>query len=79
MDTRMLNWLLEDSEPSIRYRTLRELLEDDGYARHAEHIGKLEGSARAFFDNEFRGKEFGCQYAEAFVRHVQGRSGGLPG
>lgn len=44
--------------PDATIHTLRELLEDDGYARHAEHIGKLEGSARAFFDNEFRGKEF---------------------
>ena len=24
--------------------------------------------------NQFRGKEFGCRYAEAFIRHVQGPS-----
>jgi N-acetylglucosamine malate deacetylase 1 len=28
--------------------------------------------------NQFRGKEFGCQYAEAFIRHAQGPVGWLP-
>lgn len=44
--------------PGATIHTLRELLEDDGYDRYAAHIAKLEGSARAFFDNEFRGKQF---------------------
>lgn len=44
--------------PDATIHTFRELLEDDGYERHAAHIGKLQGSARAFFENEFRGKEF---------------------
>ncbi|MEX0957304.1 MAG: ATP-binding protein [Rhizobiaceae bacterium] len=44
--------------PGATIHTLRELLEDDGYDKYAAHIAKLEGSARAFFDNEFRGKEF---------------------
>lgn len=44
--------------PEATIHTFRELLEDDGYDRYASHITKLEGSARAFFDNEFRGKQF---------------------
>jgi hypothetical protein len=35
---------------------LRELLEDGGYDR--PHIAKLQGSAHAFFEQEFNGKEF---------------------
>lgn len=57
--------------PDATIHTLRELLEDDGYARHAEHIGKLEGSARAFFDNEFRGKEF-AQTRRQVLRRLYG-------
>ena len=44
--------------PDATIHTLRELLEDGGSARYRQHIGKLTGSARAFFDNEFDGKEF---------------------
>ncbi|MBO6726100.1 MAG: ATP-binding protein [Rhizobiaceae bacterium] len=44
--------------PGATIHTLRELLEDDGYDKYAGNIAKLEGSARAFFENEFRGKEF---------------------
>lgn len=43
--------------PCATIHTLRELLEDDGYDKYAGHIAKLEGSARAFFENEFRGKK----------------------
>nr|WP_295463823.1 ATP-binding protein [Mesorhizobium sp.] len=57
--------------PDATIHTLRELLEDDGYARHAEHIGKLEGSARAFFENEFRGKEF-AQTRRQVLRRLYG-------
>lgn len=57
--------------PDATIHTLRELLEDDGYARHAEYIGKLEGSARAFFDNEFRGKEF-AQTRRQVLRRLYG-------
>lgn len=57
--------------PDATIHTLRELLEDDGYTRHAEHIGKLEGSARAFFDNEFRGKEF-AQTRRQVLRRLYG-------
>lgn len=44
--------------PNATIHTFRELLEDDGYDKHYEHIQKLEGSARSFFESEFRSKEF---------------------
>lgn len=44
--------------PNATIHTFRELLEDGGYETYQEHIEKLQGSARAFFDNEFRGNEF---------------------
>ena len=44
--------------PNATIHTLRELLEKDGYAKYEEHIEKLEGSAKAFFENEFNSSEF---------------------
>jgi hypothetical protein len=44
--------------PNATIHTFRELLEDDGFDKHYEHIKKLEGSARSFFESEFRSKEF---------------------
>ena len=44
--------------PNATIHTFRELLEDDGFDKHYEHIKKLEGSARSFFETEFRSKEF---------------------
>jgi len=44
--------------PGATIHTFRQLLEDDGVTRFASHIAKLSGSARAFFENEFAGKEF---------------------
>ncbi|MCP4407720.1 MAG: ATP-binding protein [Gammaproteobacteria bacterium] len=44
--------------PEATIHTLRELLEDGGFDRYRNHIEKLQGSARAFFENEFNGKEF---------------------
>ena len=44
--------------PDATIHTLRELLEDGGNDRFREHIEKLQGSARAFFENEFNGREF---------------------
>ena len=44
--------------PGATIHTLRELLEDGGYDRYRAHIEKLQGSARAFFEQEFNGKEF---------------------
>lgn len=57
--------------PNATIHTFRELLEDDGYARYAAYIGKLEGSARAFFENEFRGKEF-AQTRRQVLRRLYG-------
>lgn len=54
--------------PGATVHTLRELLEDDGYDRYVEHIAKLEGSARAFFENEFRGKEFAATRRQVLRR-----------
>ena len=44
--------------PNATIHTLREFLEDGGYDRYREHIERLQGSARAFFENEFNGREF---------------------
>ncbi len=44
--------------PNATIHTFRELLEDDGYDKHYVHIQKLEGSARSFFESEFRSREF---------------------
>ncbi len=44
--------------PGATIHTLREILEDGGSAKYQEHIDKLEGSARNFFETEFNGKEF---------------------
>ncbi len=44
--------------PNATIHTLRELLEDGGYERYEKHILELEGSARAFFENEFNSSEF---------------------
>ena len=44
--------------PNATIHTFRELLEDDGFDKHYDHIKKLEGSARSFFETEFRSKEF---------------------
>ena len=44
--------------PNATIHTLRELLEDGGSDRYRNRIEKLQGSARAFFENEFNGREF---------------------
>lgn len=44
--------------PGATIHTLRELMEPDAEKKYAEHIAKLSGSARHFFDTEFAGKEF---------------------
>ncbi|MCB1474826.1 MAG: ATP-binding protein [Rhodobiaceae bacterium] len=44
--------------PGATIHTLRELLEDGGSERYRTQISALSGSARAFFENEFDGKEF---------------------
>ena len=44
--------------PDATIHTLRELMEPKSKVRFAEHIVKLEGTARQFFETEFDSKEF---------------------
>lgn len=44
--------------PDATIHTLRELMEPGGTAKYQEHIGKLEGTPRRFFETEFDSKEF---------------------
>ena len=44
--------------PNATIHTLRELMEPGGTEANQEHIDKLEGTARRFFETEFKGKEF---------------------
>ena len=37
---------------------IRELMEPKGYEKYKEHIEKLDGTARAFFETEFNSKQF---------------------
>lgn len=42
-------------------------------SQHPDEVYKLHDAM-----NRFRGMEFGCKFAEAFVRHAQSARGGLP-
>ena len=44
--------------PEATIHTLRELMEPGGTAKYQEHITKLEGTPRRFFETEFDSKEF---------------------
>ena len=44
--------------PDATIHTLRELMEPDAEIKFAEHINKLTGTARKFFETEFSSKEF---------------------
>jgi len=44
--------------PDATIHTLRELMEPDAEIKFAEHIDKLTGTARKFFETEFSSKEF---------------------
>ncbi len=44
--------------PDATIQTLRQLMEPGSNVRFAEHIAKLTGTARHFFDTEFMSKEF---------------------
>jgi hypothetical protein len=44
--------------PNATIQTLRELMEPKGYEKYKEHIQKLQGTARAFFETEFQSKQF---------------------
>ena len=44
--------------PDATIHTLRDLMEPGGTAKYQEHIAKLEGTPRRFFETEFESKEF---------------------
>jgi hypothetical protein len=44
--------------PDATIHTLRELMEPDSQVKFAEHIAKLEGTAKHFFETEFASREF---------------------
>ncbi|MEO1222215.1 MAG: type IV secretory system conjugative DNA transfer family protein, partial [Pseudomonadota bacterium] len=44
--------------PDATIHTLRELMEPDSEVKFAEHIAKLEGTAKHFFKTEFASREF---------------------
>ncbi len=44
--------------PGATIHTFRELMEPKGYDKYKEHIEKLDGTARAFFETEFNSKQF---------------------
>lgn len=44
--------------PNATIHTLRDLMEPGGTEKYREHIEKLEGTPRRFFETEFDGKEF---------------------
>jgi hypothetical protein len=44
--------------PDATIHTLRELMEPGSQTKFAEHIAKLSGTARQFFETEFASKEF---------------------
>jgi hypothetical protein len=44
--------------PDATIHTLRELMEPGGTEKHRDHIAKLEGTPRRFFETEFDSKEF---------------------
>lgn len=57
--------------PDATIHTLRELMEPGAEKKFAEHIAKLSGSARHFFDTEFAGKEF-VQTKQQVLRRLWG-------
>tara|TARA_R110002074_G_scaffold104113_4_gene224729 strand:- start:5950 stop:8025 length:2076 start_codon:yes stop_codon:yes gene_type:complete len=44
--------------PDATIHTLRELIEPGGTAKYQDHIAKLDGTPRRFFETEFDSKEF---------------------
>ncbi len=57
--------------PNATIATLRELLEEGGADKYREHINKLQGSARSFFETEFDSKEF-VQTKKQVLRRLWG-------
>ena len=54
--------------PDATIHTLRDLMESGGTERYQEHIEKLEGTAKRFFETEFNGKEFTNTKAQVLRR-----------
>jgi hypothetical protein len=44
--------------PDATIHTFRQLMEPRGYDRYKHYIGRLDGTARAFFETEFNSKQF---------------------
>lgn len=54
--------------PDATIHTLRDLLEPGGSEQYAEHIAKLEGTAKRFFETEFESKEFAATKTQVLRR-----------
>lgn len=54
--------------PGATIHTLRELLEAGGYEKYQPYMQKLQGSAKAFFEHEFNGKEFAATKRQVLRR-----------
>ena len=54
--------------PGATIHTLRELLEAGGSEKYQPYMTKLQGSAKAFFENEFNGKEFAATKRQVLRR-----------
>lgn len=57
--------------PNATIHTLRDLMEKGSEVRFVEHIAKLEGTARHFFETEFPSKEF-AQTRQQVLRRLWG-------
>lgn len=57
--------------PDATIHTFRELMEPGSEVTYAEHISKLDGSAKHFFEKEFAGKEF-AQTRSQVLRRLHG-------
>lgn len=44
--------------PDANIQTLRQLVEPNGYDKFREHLSRLTGTARAFFETEFNSRQF---------------------
>jgi hypothetical protein len=54
--------------PDATIHTLRELMEPDSHLKFAPHIEKLGGTARRFFETEFKDKEFAATKKQVLRR-----------
>ncbi|SLN12607.1 AAA-like domain protein [Roseovarius gaetbuli] len=54
--------------PDATIHTLRDLMEPGGTEKYREHIEKLEGTPRRFFETEFESKEFAATKTQVLRR-----------